>query len=42
MFKFFDSFSKGCGCTLGAVAGIVIALVIIALLFGTCEIGVGI
>lgn len=41
MFRFFDYFSKGCGCTLGAVAGIVIALVIIALLFGTCETVVG-
>ena len=38
MFGFFDSFKKGCGCTLGVMAGLVIALVIIGFVFGNCEV----
>ena len=34
MFGFFDSFKKGCGCALGAVTGLFIALVILALVSG--------
>ena len=33
MFGFFDSFNKGCGCALGVVTGLVIALVIVSLFF---------
>ena len=36
MFGFFESFNKGCGCALGVVAGLVIAAIIFAVLFGTC------
>ena len=42
MFRFFDSFSKGCGCVLGVVAGIVVVLIIVALVFGACEVQIGI
>ena len=38
MFGFFNSFNKGCGCVLGAMAGLIIALIIIALVFGNYEI----
>lgn len=38
MFGFFDSFQKGCGCALGVMAGLVIALVIIGFVFGNCEV----
>ena len=38
MFGFFDSFKKGCGCALGVMTGLVIAMIIIWLIFGTCEI----
>ena len=30
---FFGSFNKGCGCAIGVVAGLVIALIILSLLF---------
>lgn len=39
MFGFFDSFKRGCGCTLGAVTGLFIALVLVGLVlgwFGNC------
>ncbi len=39
MFGFFNSFSKGCGCTIGAVVGIIIITLILTLLFGNCEVG---
>ena len=38
MATFFGSFSRGCGCALGIVAGLIIAAVILTLLFGTCEV----
>lgn len=41
MFGFFDSFKKGCGCALGVVTGLFIALVVIGLVlgwFGSCTI----
>ena len=38
MFGFFDSFKKGCGCALGVMTGLVIALIIIWLVFGKWEI----
>ncbi len=38
MFGFLDSFKKGCGCALGVVAGLVIALVIVGLVFGNCAV----
>ena len=38
MFGFFDSFNKGCGCALGVVTGLIIALIAMALVFGSCEI----
>ena len=33
MFGFFNSFSKGCGCAIGAVVGIIIITLILTLLF---------
>lgn len=41
MFGFFDSFKRGCGCALGAVTGLFIALVAIGLVlgwFGNCTV----
>lgn len=38
MFGFFDSFNKGCGCVLGVMTGLIIALIIIVLVSGSCEI----
>ncbi len=34
MFGFFNSFNKGCGCVLGVMAGLIIALIVIWLVFG--------
>ena len=38
---FFESFNKGCGCAIGLVAGLVIASIILALLFGDLELVFG-
>ena len=38
MFGFLDSFKKGCGCALGVMTGLVVALIIIWLVFGNWEI----
>lgn len=38
MFGFFDSFKRGCGCGLGLITGIVVALIVVAVLTSTCEI----
>ena len=34
MFGFFEGFKRGCGCTLGVIAGLAIAAIIIGVLFG--------
>ena len=39
MRSFFDSFNKGCGCVLGLVAGLIIASIILALVFGDFRVG---
>lgn len=38
MLTFFGSFTRGCGCVLGIVAGLIIVAVILTLLFGTCKV----
>ncbi len=33
MFGFFGSFNKGCGCVLGVVTGLIIAIIMLSLFF---------